>query len=881
MESTIFKFIRRYSMRQQTVVLLMTAVSWPILYITLELPKIIINEAIGGTNFPTTVMGFEFEQIRYLLALCFAFLILVVLTGAVKYYLNVYAGRLGERMLRRLRYQLYARILRFPLPQFKRVSQGEIIPMITAEVEPVGGFIGEAFSTPAFMGGMLTVYLGFILAQDLILGAAACVLPLVQAIVIPRLQRRVVMLGKERIRNVRYLADRVGETISGITEVHAHDASALARADVTRRLDRIYNIRYEIFRRKFFIKFLNNFLNQLTPFFFYSIGGYLVIQKQITLGALVAVLAAYKDLASPLKELLRYYQTQSDVGVKYQQVVEQFQPPDMLDAELQLAEPKTREPLGGNLDATNVTFSEDGRVKSVEGASFSMELDRHTAIVGPGGSGKEDFTLLLARLLAPTQGSLRIAGKRMDDLPEAVTGRQITYVSATPYIFSTSVRENLFYGLKHRPVHPKDYDEVGKKRRAQYVADAKFADNSTHDFEANWVDYEAAGVTSMEALDQKAIETLVMVDMGDDIYQLGLRGTIDPRQEPDLAAKVLRARGTLQERLVDQGMGDLVEPFDESRYNENATLGENLLFGTPRDKTFDVERLAENEYVQEVVKKAGLADNLLAMGRTIAETMVELFSGLPPGHEFFDQYSFIASDELPDYQALLARAATLAPDDMQDKDRLRLLSLPFKLISARHRLDLIDAAMKNRLIAARKLFADELPDRLRGAIEFFDSDRYNDAATLQDNILFGKVAYGEAQSAAKLSGLIGEVLDELNLRRAVMEVGLQFDVGVAGARLTSAQRQKLGIARCILKRPDLLILSEAITSLDGAAQTRVLDAVLKEFKGRGVIWGLHRARYAEAFDKVLVMRGGKIVEQGSFKNLKKDGTVLAELLQSE
>ena len=46
-------------------------------------------------------------------------------------------------MLRRLRYELYARVIRFPLPRFRKVSQGEIIPMITAEVEPLGGFIGD------------------------------------------------------------------------------------------------------------------------------------------------------------------------------------------------------------------------------------------------------------------------------------------------------------------------------------------------------------------------------------------------------------------------------------------------------------------------------------------------------------------------------------------------------------------------------------------------------------------------------------------------------------------------------------------------------------------------------------------------------------------
>jgi ABC-type multidrug transport system fused ATPase/permease subunit len=207
--------------------------------------------------------------------------------------------------------------------------------------------------------------------------------------------------------------------------------------------------------------------------------------------------------------------------------------------------------------------------------------------------------------------------------------------------------------------------------------------------------------------------------------------------------------------------------------------------------------------------------------------------------------------------------------------------LPLKLIPARHRLSLITDEIQNKVLEARHRFAENLPEELRDSVEFFDEDAYNGAATLQDNILFGKVAYGQAQAPTKISAIIGEVLDNLEMRDDVMIVGLSFQVGVGGARLSAAQRQKLGLARCIIKRPDVLIVNEGITSLDGASQRRVLQAVLKEFEGRGVIWTLHRTAYADQFDKVIVMRSGKIVEQDEFKALDRDGTTLRELLENE
>jgi len=883
MEPTIFKFIWRYSRRQQLLMLGLTVASWPILYYTLQLPKEIINKAIGpgasGTQ-TASLLGYQLDIIVYMMVLCLVFLVLVLISGGIKYFINVFRGRLGERMLRRLRYQLYARLLRFPLPYFKKVAPGEIIPMITAEVDPVGGFIGDSIALPAFQGGMLLVYLGFIFVQDPFLGAAAISLYPVQIWLIPKLQKRVNALAKQRVRTVRQLADRIGDTIGGVQEVHAHDTSRLERADIAARLGVIYEIRYNLFKLKFFIKFLNNFIAQLTPFFFYSVGGYLVIKGDITFGALVAVLAAYKDLASPWKELLSYYQLREDVKIKYEQVIEQFQPPEILAAELQNAPEGKIEPLSGEIAVSNVSLAEDGRVKSVDAITLTVKLGEHVAIVGPGGSGRDDLAQLLARLVFPTTGSIRIGGVNAAELPEYVTGRKLSYVGQTPYMFATTVRENLFYGLKHTPAE-RVLEGEAKDARDLAAENATLSGNDPDDFLADWIDYADAGVEGMDALERRAIDVLRSVGMEQDIYRMGLLGTIDPPAQPKLAEGILTARKTLRERFEGAKNVRLVEPFDAAAYNNNATLGENLLFGTPVGADFDMERLALNPYVLEVLETAGLIDDMLKMGRSVAETMIEIFADLPPGHEFFEQYSFISSEDLPEYQTTLSRTARQSFAQMREDDRERLLSLPFKLIPARHRLDVIDDAMRARLLEARKRFAEGLPGELEGAVEFFDAEKYNAAATLQDNILFGKVIYGQAQAQNKVAEMITETLEALDLTEAVMEAGLNYHVGVAGSRLSGAQRQKLGFARAIIKRPDALVVNEGVTAMDSAAQAKVIETVLSAFKDKAVIWAMHRPSYAQRFDKVVVMKGGRIVERGNYDELNKEGTALHDLLKDE
>ena len=151
---------------------MLTLASFPFLYISLDLPKTIINHAIrDDAKFPQYVLGFEFDRIPYLMLLCGAFLLTVLINGAFKYCINTYKGQLGERMLRRFRYQLYLRLLRFPLTHFQKTSSAQIIPMVTAECESLGGFIGDALALPAFQGGTLLTIICFMFMQDPVLGA--------------------------------------------------------------------------------------------------------------------------------------------------------------------------------------------------------------------------------------------------------------------------------------------------------------------------------------------------------------------------------------------------------------------------------------------------------------------------------------------------------------------------------------------------------------------------------------------------------------------------------------------------------------------------------------------------------------------------------------
>ncbi|PPR55209.1 MAG: Multidrug resistance ABC transporter ATP-binding and permease protein, partial [Alphaproteobacteria bacterium MarineAlpha3_Bin6] len=457
MERGVFQFVFRYSKAQQLVLILVVIASLPFYFFSLDIPKQIVDKAIRGSDFPMNYFGLELDQVPFLMVLCAIFLILVVVNGGFKFFLNVYRGAAGERLLRRLRYQLIERVLRFPLPQFRKTSQGEVVSMVTLETEPLGGFFGDALNLPSYQGGLLLTLMGFMFVQDWKLGLAAIALYPVQGWLIPKLQRQVNALGKQRVQSVRRLNERIGEAVTGAHEVHANDTSQYELADYSTRLGKIFDIRYQIYKKKFFIKFVNNFLALLTPFFFYSIGGWLVIVGDMTVGSLIAVLGAYKDVSAPWKMLLGYYQRKEDARIKYEQLIEKFELNDLLEEEKLVAEPDDKPAMTGQLVAANTSLSEDDGLKVVDGASMRVDLPSHFAVVGPPGGGKGEFSQMIARLLNPSGGKISLNDTDLSGLPEAFTGRQISYAGQTPYIFGGTIRDNLLYGLKHRPLREIEY----------------------------------------------------------------------------------------------------------------------------------------------------------------------------------------------------------------------------------------------------------------------------------------------------------------------------------------------------------------------------------------------------------------------------------------
>ena len=836
LEPTLFGYIWRHSKRDQLAICAVVLASLPFYFASLDLPKRIVNDAISGKAFKNgheTVdfldliihwpgwlggdeevlfSGFQVDRMGLLFGLSGLFLTLVLINGAFKFWINLSKGVLGERMLRRLRFELFSLMLRFTPETTREVKSSETATIIRDEVEPIGAFIGDAVVVPCFLGTQAATALIFILMQNLWLGLVAGSIVMVQIIVIPRLRREIIRLSRKRQIASRSFAGRVGEVLDGLEAITVNDTGRWERAEIGGRLFSLYDLRLRIYRRKFLVKYLNNLLAQVTPFLFYAIGGLFALRGELDIGQLVAVLAAYRDLPPPLKELIDWDQQRLDVEVKYETVAAHFAPHRLRPSEPE-GEGLVR-PLGGPLELDGVSLKDPLGGPALELGNVSLAMPVQAAILAPAGGLGHVVARLVAGLQVPQGGTVRVGGVDVATLPQARRARAIAYAGPEPVLFPGTIRDNLAYGLRRRPVIREDAasPEGARQRRAE----ARRTGNPIEDAADPWIDYAALGIADAAALDVRMLDLLQRLGMGDDLYRFGLGAYSFVRHDSDPGRRVVAARRHLQQHFTAAGMADLVIPFDPRRYNEQATIAENLLFGVPTVPELTGRDLAAEPRFRAALDKLFLLDDLARMGVAIARNLVEIFRDVPPGHPLFRRFSLIAPDELPVFEQRLS--ALGADETPPAADNEAFLALALAYVEPRQRLGLLDGPYQARLVAARYAIREALR-REDGEedVEPYDPERINRHSSILDALLFGRINTARMHGEAEIQRQVRLVVKEFDLERGIRLRGLEFNVGNRGRLLTPRQQAVVDLARAILRRPEILVVDGAIPHLEGGA----------------------------------------------------------------
>ena len=164
---------------------------------------------------------------------------------------------------------------------------------------------------------------------------------------------------------------------------------------------------------------------------------------------------------------------------------------------------------------------------------------------------------------------------------------------------------------------------------------------------------------------------------------------------------------------------------------------------------------------------------------------------------------------------------------------------------------------------------------LRGQVGLVSQETYLFNGTIRENLLYAKADATEAEMEAALRK--ANIWDFVERQPE----GLEAKVGNRGLKLSGGEKQRLSIARVLLKDPTVFIFDEATSALDSISEQKIQEAIDPIIQSRTSILIAHRLSTILAADEILVIKDGRIVERGQHKDLVNRDGVYRELYETQ
>ena len=278
-----------------------------------------------------------------------------------------------------------------------------------------------------------------------------------------------------------------------------------------------------------------------------------------------------------------------------------------------------------------------------------------------------------------------------------------------------------------------------------------------------------------------------------------------------------------------------------------------------------------SEVYGEVLRAAGATERLMELlharspvdepARPVALPAAQGGSSVRFDHVTFHYPSRPAQAALRDFSLDVRPGETVALVGPSGAGKSTVLQLLLRFYDAQQGVVSVDGVPVNAVTL----------DELRGRIGIVPQDSTVFSASAMDNIRYGRPDAGDDEVFAAARAAFAD-----DFIRALPE-GYATHLGERGVRLSGGQRQRISIARAMLKNPPLLFLDEATSALDAESERMVQAALEAAMQGRTTVVIAHRLATVLRADRIVVMEGGRILDEGTHAQLVARGGLYARL----
>jgi len=796
-----------------------------------------------------------------LLIYCLYLLAAAIAGGAGQYGSIVIFSRFNRAFVSDLRVKLFNHLLQSPQDFFNKNPMEQIINRIMNEAGAIGGFFAKVFMQPMIKIFMTIFYSVYLFKLNWRLAIAGILFIPLYIIIVPKINRRMEKLTAESIDSYGNLTGHFQEVFNGVADIRAGQTYFFEESRLKNKIREYIDKNLKMDKAGGGSDSLIKTIMLIAPLSLYLYGGSLCLKGDLAVGTLVASIAIVNILYNQIVAIISIILEWRQVRVRLEKLDEYFQSESENGI---FPSDECRSVSGGDIQFDKVQFGFTADQILLNDINFIAESGKKVAFVGPSGSGKSLTAVLLGTIYKPLSGNITIGGIKTDAGSLYDLRTKIGYVNQTPFLFNDTIRNNILYALLRKPAGDEDHIET-------------------------WVDFSLFdNIEGMETLEQRILDIVKDVGLFEDVVNIGLRSRLESKAGEITASDknaIVQARNELGKEIA-QHHSEYVEFFREDRFLEYCTIFENIVFcpAAAIIEKFGSLRRFTKDHLHDALQGKGLMESLFNVGLKLVRAndvlLDKLYKDKSPLLDYmeFDQKQIESRKKISERLALggdaCARIEKTDPALVEE-----IIELAFNHCPGKSKERVLEEKMRNEILGLRRDIKRLLLEKSIGDIDYYDGRAFNKSLSLMENIVFGNIDPMRKRANEEIYALVRKLVQDAGLEKLVIKRGLEFAVGERGVKLSGGQRQKVIIARILLKNPAILILDEATASLDAGSQARINGLVAEKFKDKTVISIAHRLNVIKDYDEILVFDKGRIVEQGTFKDLIKLNGLFHNLIQ--
>lgn len=370
-------------------------------------------------------------------------LVILYLTAAVMGYAQSFiVATISQRYTQRLRREIAEKMNRLPLRYFDSRPTGDVLSIITNDLDTVGQSLNQSLGTLVSATVLLIGTLFMMFKTNWVMALTAISSVFIGFIGMVFIMSKSRAHFKAQQKNLATVNGYIEEAYTGLSIVSSYNAADEMKGQFAKLNEQLYGSAWKSQFLGGMMMPLMNFIGNFGYVMVSLMGAYLVLNGHITIGVIIAFMVYVRLFSQPLSQIAQAAQSLQSAGAALGRVMDYLEADEMSDESYKTTQLSQ---IKGQVAFEHVNFGYDEGKTIIHDFSAEAKAGQKIAIVGPTGAGKTTIVNLLMRFYEVNGGQILIDGVNIKDMTRAELHEYFSMVLQDTWLFEGSIRDNLVF----------------------------------------------------------------------------------------------------------------------------------------------------------------------------------------------------------------------------------------------------------------------------------------------------------------------------------------------------------------------------------------------------------------------------------------------------